>query len=92
MNYTRHPVAEVRDGELKVAIYREEPEQAGSPTRYKGRLTRGLLDSGGQWHDTHNLSGTDYLRAARLLERAYDEERAQQAADRETVRARAGAA
>ena len=68
------PVAEVRDGAIKIALFRNEPKEEGDRVRFSGKLTRSYRDASGDWHDTEYLSGTEFLRAARLLERAYDEE------------------
>ena len=76
------PVQEVRDGSLKIAIFRNQPKQEGEKPRYSGKLTRSYRDAQGDWHDTDYLSGTEFLRAARLLEKAYDAELAQRAADK----------
>lgn len=77
------PIAEVRDGNLKIAIFRNEPKEEGDRARYSGKLTRSYRDASGDWHDTDYLSGSEFLRAARLMERAYDTEREQRAADRD---------
>jgi hypothetical protein len=66
------PVAEVRDGNLKIALFRNEPKEEGERARYSGKLTRSYRDASGQWHDTDYLSGSEFLRAARLMEKAYD--------------------
>lgn len=74
------PVSELRDGSLKIAIFRNEPKEEGERVRFSGKLTRSYRDASGGWHDTEYLSGTEYLRAARLLEKAYDEESSQRTA------------
>lgn len=76
------PVSEVRDGSLKIAIFRNEPKQEGERPRYSGKLTRSYRDASGDWHDTEYLSGTEFLRAARLMEKAYDSELSQKASDK----------
>ncbi len=68
------PVSEVRDGSLKIAIFRNVPKEEGERARFSGKLTRSYRDAQGDWHDTEYLSGSEYLRAARLLEKAYDTE------------------
>lgn len=67
-----HPVATVRDGALKIAIFANE--SADGKTRYSGQLTRSYTDANGDWKETRSLSGSEYLRAALLLEQAYREE------------------
>lgn len=81
-NSNNQPVSEVRDGNLKIAIFRNDPKQEGDRPRYSGKLTRSYRDASGDWHDTEYLSGSEFLRAARLMEKAYDEEVSQRAADK----------
>lgn len=81
-NSHNQPVSEVRDGNLKIAIFRNDPKQEGDRPRYSGKLTRSYRDASGDWHDTDYLSGSEFLRAARLMEKAYDEEVSQRAADK----------
>lgn len=76
------PVSEVRDGSLKIAIFRNAPKEEGERARFSGKLTRSYRDAQGEWHDTDYLSGSEYLRAARLLEKAYDAELTERAAER----------
>lgn len=80
---TNKPVAEVRDGGLKIAIFKNEPKEGGGRTRYSGKLSRSYRDASGDWHDTDYLSGNEFLRAARLMEKAYDAEQSQRAADKD---------
>lgn len=68
------PVSELRDGSIKIAIFRNEGKEEGDRPRYSGKLTRSYKDASGDWQDTDYLSGTEFLRAARLLEKAYDSE------------------
>lgn len=75
------PVSELRDGSLKIAIFRNEPKEEGDRARYSGKLTRSYKDASGDWQDTEYLSGTEYLRAANLLNKAYDQERSLRTAD-----------
>lgn len=80
-NSNNKPVHEVRDGALRIAIFRNEPKEEGQRPRYSGKLTRSYRDAQGEWHDTDYLSGTEFLRAARLMMQAYEAELAQKAAD-----------
>ena len=77
------PVSEVRDGSIKFALFRNESKEQGEGVWYSGKLTRSYRDANGEWHDTDYLSGTELLRAARLLERAYDASLDLRAADRQ---------
>lgn len=76
------PVAEIRDGLLKIAIFRNEPKKEGDSVRFSGKLTRAYQDAAGGWHDTEYLSGSDYLRAANLMTQAYNTERGLRDAER----------
>lgn len=77
------PVREVRDGSIKIALFRNEGKDQGERVWYSGKLTRSYRDADGQWHETDYLSGTELLRAARLLERAYDASVELRSADRQ---------
>lgn len=79
---TNKPVSEVRDGTLKIALFRNEPKEQGERVRFSGKLTRSYRDANGDWHDTDYLSGTEFLRAARLMKKAYDEELVHKAASK----------
>jgi hypothetical protein len=78
------PVAEVRDGALRIALFKNEAQDEGGRTRYSGKLTRSYRDAAGDWHDTDYLSATEFLRAARLMEKAYDAEIAQRKAEHDS--------
>lgn len=81
---TAHPpVSELRDGFLKIAIFRNEPKKEGDSIRFSGKLTRAYQDAAGTWHDTEYLSGADYLRAANLMTQAYNTERGLRDAERQ---------
>lgn len=82
MTSTNKPIQEVRDGSLRIAIFRNESKREGDRPCYSGKLTRSYRDTQGNWHDTDSLSGTEFLRAARLMEKAYDAELEQRAADK----------
>lgn len=71
---TNKPVAELRDGGLKIAIF-ENPKKDGDGVRYSGKLTRSYVDQQGEWHETNYFSGSELLRAANLLIEAYNTER-----------------
>ena len=65
------PVAELRDGLLKIAIFQNE-RQDGNGFRYSGKLVRSYQDAEGNWRETQSLSSGDYLRGANLLVQAYN--------------------
>lgn len=77
MSNNNKPVSEVRDGTMKIAIFKNEPKEEGERPWFSGKLTRSYKDANGDWHDTDYLTGADYLKAARLMEKAYDAELAQ---------------
>lgn len=83
MSNNNKPVSEVRDGTMKIAIFKNEPKEEGDRPWFSGKLTRSYKDANGDWHDTEYLTGSDYLRAARLMEKAYDAELAQRKLARE---------
>lgn len=78
------PIAELRDGLLKIAMFRNEPKKEGDSVRFSGKLTRAYKDAAGTWQNTEYLSGADYLRAANLMHEAYNTDRELRAADRRT--------
>ncbi len=82
-NSSNKPVQELRDGSLRIAIFRNEPKQEGDRPRFSGKLTRSYRDAQGEWRETDYLSGTEFLRAARLMEKAYDVELSQKATDKD---------
>lgn len=64
------PVATLRDGALKVSIWGNRNEKG---VFYSADLVRSYTDEAGDWHDSRSFSGGDLLRAARLLNLAYDQ-------------------
>jgi hypothetical protein len=66
---TNRPIATLRDGSLKASVW-GNPGESG--VRYNVDLVRSYTDEQGAWRDTRSLSGGELLRAARLLERAYE--------------------
>lgn len=67
------PVAEIRDGLIKIAIFKN-PVKEGDGFRYSGKLTRSYRDAEDKWQETQYLSNSQYLRAANLLVQAYNRE------------------
>ena len=64
------PKITLRDGNLKVAIWRNESAKGAFYSITPP--TRGYKDGAGAWKETTSLSDTQLLQASRLLERAYD--------------------
>ena len=62
------PAATLRDGALKVTIWRNFGEKG---TFYSVEPSRTYEDKQGKLQDAHNLSGTDPIQMARLLHLAY---------------------
>lgn len=62
------PAFTIRDGSIKATAWANNSEKG---TFYSVDLVRGYKQ-GDDWKESTSLSGTDLLRAARLLERAYD--------------------
>ncbi|WP_425395036.1 hypothetical protein [Aeoliella sp.] len=82
---SNRPVAELRDGLMRIAIFRNEPKEEGDRVRFSGKLTRSYQDAAGNWHDTEYLSSVDYLKAANLMQEAYNTERELRQAERSTA-------
>ena len=72
-NPTNRPVAEIRDGVLKIAIF-TNPKKDGEGVRFSHKLTRSYRDANGNWRETAYLSGSENLRAANLMILAYNKE------------------
>lgn len=66
---SNQPVEVIRDGSLKVAIFKNETDKG---VRFSGQLDRSYTDDQGKWHSTTSLSNAEFLRGARLLAQAYD--------------------
>lgn len=63
------PTETLRDDSLKASIWSNPSDNS---VRYNVELVRSYTDAQGKWHDSRSLSGSELLRGARLLERAYD--------------------
>ncbi len=64
------PVETLRDGSLKISIWRN---QSAKGIRYStGEVIRSYKDQNEKWQDTRYLSNGEILKAARLLNLAYD--------------------
>ncbi|WP_425400403.1 hypothetical protein [Aeoliella sp.] len=70
---------------MRIAIFRNEPKEEGDRVRFSGKLTRSYQDAAGKWHDTEYLSGVDYLKAANLMQEAYNTERELRQAEQSTA-------
>jgi len=66
------PVARLRDGNIKAAIWRNETEKGPF---FRTTFSRSWRDDEGHLRDTDGFSGTQLLQLARLAELAYAEER-----------------
>lgn len=64
------PIHKIRDGLIKATIW----ENSGQDGRvfYSVDLRRSYTDGNGEWKETTSLSGSDVLRGANLLQRAYN--------------------
>lgn len=63
------PVDTLRDGALKLAIFRNERETGASFSVRPGRV---YTDEAGNVRETGSLSGSELIRMSRLLEKGYD--------------------
>lgn len=71
-NTNNRPVAEIRDGSMKIAIFQGTTKD-GHPY-FSHKLTRSYRNQQGDWHDTDYLSGMETLQAANLFQQAYNRE------------------
>lgn len=69
-NTNNKPLQTLRDGAIKVTIWRNDRE---SGAFYNAELSRTYKDEQGNFCDAHSFSGSELLRAARLMHIAYDE-------------------
>lgn len=79
---TNTPASEVRDGLLRITIFRNESAEPDAPPRYSGKASRSYQNQDGDWRETTSYSGTEHLRMARLHLKAYDAEMELRAADK----------
>ncbi len=77
--YTK-PIDTIRDGSLKVTIWKNSGEKGDY---YTARLTRTWSDEHGEYHDSDTFSGSELMRIARLANIAYDEIAVHRKRDRE---------
>lgn len=67
---TNKPAATLRDGTLKVTIWKNYDEK--QKAFYTCELVRSYQDKDDKWKDTSSLSGAELLRGANLLQNAYN--------------------
>lgn len=79
----KKPAAEIRDGAIKAAIW---PNSSEKGVFYSVTITR-TYKNGDEFKDANSFSGTDLLKASRILALAYDQVRDLEAADREAAQA-----
>lgn len=65
----KKPAAQLRDGNIKAAIWSNENEKG---TYYSVTFSRTYKDENG-YHDATNFSGIELLKLSRLAAKAYDE-------------------
>lgn len=66
---TNKPVETLRDGALKVSIFKNESDKGPFFSIKPGKL---FTDSEGNTRETNNLTGTEPLRMSKLLDKGYD--------------------
>lgn len=64
------PVAKLRDRGLTVTIWKNESEDGKS--YYSANLSKSYKDDADEWKETNSLNADDMLRAANLLQQAYN--------------------
>lgn len=70
MANNNQPAFSKRDGAVKVTVWSNDTDNG---TFYAANVERSYKDEQDEWQTTSQLSGTDMLKASRLLEQAYDE-------------------
>lgn len=68
-NSNKKPAAQLRDGNIKAAIWSNETEKG---TYFSVNFSRTYRDENG-YHDASNFSGVELLKLSRLAAKAYDE-------------------
>lgn len=63
------PIETLRDGALKVSIFRNERENGTQFSMQPGRI---YTDNKGEVRESQSLSGTEPIRMSRLLDKGYD--------------------
>ena len=66
---TNQPAFTLRDGRVKLTCWANSNDKG---TFYSVDVVKGYQDANEAWKDTPQLSGTDILKAANLLTRAYN--------------------
>lgn len=74
------PAAKFSDGLIKVTVWENQSGQGR--TFYTFETTQSYQDQGGAWQENGRLAGTDAIKAANLLQVAYNWSLTQKAADR----------
>lgn len=88
---TNKPVDKIRDGALVATIWKN-PGKGDKPPFYSVEISRSYQDEEGAYHDSHSFSGSELLRAARLMNIAYSEILIHRAKDRAAAEASGSAA
>lgn len=86
-NQGNKPIAEISDGGMKIAIWKNEPKEEGDRVRYDHKFSHRYFNKqASEWRDAGYTSGDENLRAANLYLLAYNKERELRAADREAAK------
>ncbi len=72
MSDKKEPAAKLRDRGLTVTVWENEAKEEGKPNYYSANLTKSYKDSAENWQETTSLNADDILRAANLLQQAYN--------------------
>jgi len=70
MSDKKEPAAKFRDRGLTVTVWENDTEDG--KTYYSANLTKSYKDSSDNWKETTSLNADDMLRAANLLQQAYN--------------------
>lgn len=80
-NETKKPAKTLRDGNIKVVIWKNESKNG--PFYSVDAPIRSYMADEAEWKETSSLSGSEPLRAAYLLQKAYDAVNELQANDKQ---------
>ena len=68
-NQNSKPVETIRDGAIKVSIWKNQGEKGPFCSV---KITRTYTDDSGNYHDSDSFSGSELLKVSRLAGKAYD--------------------
>lgn len=70
MSETNKPVAQVRIGNIKSAVWANEVD--GGNTMHMATFVRSYRDDNGDWHDVSSFPARDLLALAKVVDKTHD--------------------